>query len=458
MLETKWPLQSAQITSWAGQVHETSVPDASGVLASNRPSVSNNYASTAPWFRSYGYASSEEDMALTTVMTSEAPSQKKERTRTFDLGSKKFLAGLRARNVELKEVTDRSRKWIENVILPEMDEGFDKEDEYHWEVDMSKCKLSDEAIFQRTIMMDLISRYQHADTLDYTCESQWDCFRMPQRGGELAKRMPMPKPDLAVAFKASAILSTFQQADLGDYINIMCPEVFKEDKCDRAFHFLSIEAKGASGEIANWKAHRQNFNTATQALHNIYFFMKMAGEKELEVFYKTVRFYSVVATSTTFYVRVHRAVEVEEGRIEDDYPLGFLYEVVYNHKGEGYTKAVATQIIKNILVKYGVTVLQPLLQRTMAKVWKQLRARPIQSSLQNGSELQQEARVEAEEHRDRQRAESRQGRDIPAPGSRTSRKTSLTQKPDASFTRESLGNLNMDGTSSSIPDEDSTFE
>jgi hypothetical protein len=457
MLETKLPLQSAQITSWASQVHESSVPDVSGVLAVNRPSVSDNYLSTAPWFRSYGYASSEEDMATTTVMTSEAPSQKKA-TRTFELGSKKFLAGLRARNVELKEVTDGSRKWIENVILPEMDEGSDTEDEYHWEVDMSKCKLSDEAIFQRTIMMDLISRYQLTDTLDYTCESQWDCVRMPQRGGELAKRMPMPKPDLAVAFKASAILSTFQQADLGDYINIMCPEVFKEDKCDRTFHFLSIEAKGASGEIANWKAHRQNFNTATQSLHNMYFFMKMAGEKELEEFYKTVRFYSVVATSTTFYVRVHRAVKVEDGRIEDDYPLGFLYEVVYHHKGEDYTKAVATQIIKNILVKYGVAVLQPLLQRTMAKVWKQLRARPIRSTLHNGSELQQEARVEAEEHRDRQRAESRQGRDIPAPDSRTSRKTGQTQKPDASFTRERLGTLNMDGTSSPIRDENSTSE
>ena len=161
--------------------------------------------------------------------------------------------------------------------------------------------------------MSMINRHRLAENLDYTCESQWKCERMPQRGGEIASRMPKPKPDLAIAFKSESILESFQRNDLGDYIQTMCPEAHREGQGDRAFHFLSIEVKGAAGDVANCRAHRQNFNTATQALHNMFIFMRMAGNELLDAFFKKVRFYSVVATSRTFCVRVHRAVRVEKG-------------------------------------------------------------------------------------------------------------------------------------------------
>lgn len=132
----------------------------------------------------------------------------------------------------------------------------------------------DEAVFQRTIMMDWIDRHQLADVPDYSCESHWECVGMPQRPLTIAGRIASPRLDLVVASKTESILGTFEQYDLGAYLQTMCPE----DKSDGAFHFLSIAVEGVTADIAKCKAHGQNFNTATQALHNILCsLMQMAG-------------------------------------------------------------------------------------------------------------------------------------------------------------------------------------
>ncbi len=220
----------------------------------------------------------------------------------------------------------------------------------------------------------------------------------------------------------------------------MCPESAKENHRGRAFHFLSIEVKGASGEIANWTAHRQNFNTASQALHNMYFFMNEAGPETLEAFYKQVRFYSVVATSGIFHVRVHRAIKLEKGRIRTDYPLGFVYDVVHDHKAE-CTRAKATCIINNILFEYGVKVLQPLLAQTMESVWGKLNA--LQLSSERDGLLD-----EAEERRSLGRAASRKARNN-SPRSWTSRKAPSVHAANSSFVRQDLDNFTVNSSSPS---------
>jgi hypothetical protein len=381
-----------------------------------------------PWFRRFGYAISDDDMATGTGQNTDNQSQ-----------NTKELVSLDARNILDKAVVDEEdKKWIEEVILSVPNENGLSENELTWKADMSKCVMSDEAIFQRTIMIDLISRHQLANTLNWICESQWCCPSMPQKGGDLASRISKPKPDLAVAFQAEAILPPFQLSDLGDFRGIMCPELFMEKKRDRAFHFLSIEAKGAKGDLANWKAIRQNFNTATQALHNIYFFMNKAGEEYLKEFYKKVRFYSVVATSTTFYVRVHRAIKVDKGRIKPNYPLGFVFDDVLHHQGSDYTRTKATGIIKNILMEYGIVTLLPLLKKTMEKFWE---------NLLEQNKVSEGAPNAAENQRGRQRAKSRRGRGAQAASGR-SRKKPRTQETDTSFTAGELDNLIMDGTES----------
>lgn len=413
-----------------------------GIPTISRPSTLNEYLRSTPWYRNDGFDTSDEDMASPSVATSEVRSKNQEKPkapRCFELTSSNAVTVLAARNVDFDSVVDDDREWIKDKILPKSDESCSPEEEKNWGNDLAKCQISDEAIFQRTIMMDLINRHQLAGTLDYTCESQWTCpSSMPEMNTELASRMPKPKPDLAVAFKAKSLMPFNQQKDLDKLRCIMCPESSKEVKRDRAFHFLSVEVKGASGPLANWVAHRQNFNTATQALHNIYVFMNLAGKEALNMFYEKVRFYSVVATGFSFHVRAHRAVELKEGRIEKNYPLGFEYDVIYNHQSEGggYTKAKATAIIRNILIEYGIKTLQPLLKTTMKNVWDSLQ------SEKNGLP------DEAEEQRTRGRTASRHSRGAPAE-SRLSRKTPSIQAPNASFAREQLDRFTVDSESSS---------
>lgn len=269
---------------------------------------------------------------------------------SFKAGSAGFASGLEQRNVEFEAVKDDCGDWLEKAILAKCKKTWSAQDERNWQNDLIKCQASlNEAVFQRTIMMDLINRHHLENALDYTCESQWssECT-IPQRNSTLASRIPKPRPDLAVAFKTKSILGSFKQADLQVYKSLMCPESSARDKRDRAFHFLSIEAKKNSGQIGDAEAQDQNFNTASHALHNIYFFMKMAGQEFLKLFYEKVRFFSVVATGRSFHVRVHRAVEVQEGRIVQSYPLGFMYDVLHECEGENYTRATAASIIRNI--------------------------------------------------------------------------------------------------------------
>ncbi len=328
---------------------------------------------------------------------------------SFRAGSAGFATGLEQRNVEFEAVKDDCGDWLEKAIFAECKETWSAQDERNWQNDLIKCQASsNEAVFQRTIMMDFINRHHLENPLDYTCESQWssECT-IPQRNSTIASRMPKPKPDLAVAFKTKSILGSFQQADLRVYRSLMCPESSTRDKRDRAFHFLSIEAKKNSGQIGDAEAQDQNFNTASHALHNIYFFMKMAGQESLKLFYEKVRFFSVVATGRSFHVRVHRAVEVQDGRIVPSYPLGFVYDVLHECEGANYTRATAASIIRNISVEYGVKILRPILKEGMEKAWKTLKEQPGSLSIPGEGQVQRGLQEEAEVSRRQTRARSR---------------------------------------------------
>ena len=284
------------------------------------------------------------------------------RPKNIDSRSPSFHVALLERNVSPKIKADPARSDIVRRILPDREPRLDDEEERKWAVDFAKCERSNEPVFQRTIMMDIINRHGLADSLDWICESEWTCNRMPRKAQPGAVEVVMPKPDLAVAFKTSSFINDFQMIDLGDFRSHMCPENFKLDKEDRAFHFFSIEAKDSKAASAYEVAINQNFNTASQALHNIYRFMAKAGK--LNIFYEKVRFYSAVATSAGFQLRVHRATKLSTGRILPDYPLGFYFDEICSMTGR-YTKGKVVRIVENILVEYGVKILKPILQETV---------------------------------------------------------------------------------------------
>lgn len=173
--------------------------------------------------------------------------------------------------------------------------------------DLEKCESEGEAVYQTTIMMDIIDRHRLDGKLDYACESAWKCMPMPRRQ-PLSNDMSQPKPDPVVAFKSSELLHEIQISMLGRLTGYVCPEVFNEQNGKRAFHFFSIEAKGAKGEANNLAALRQNSNTASQGLYNMYMVMREANR--MDEFIEKIRSYSAVATSTSAHFRVHRAVKL----------------------------------------------------------------------------------------------------------------------------------------------------
>ena len=331
------------------------------------------------WFQSYGCAPPEDTMTPTYASSAPTPSNalSKEtsgrRQRNIDSRSPAFLVALLERNIDPEAHTDPGRSDIIKSILPDQETQLDDEEERRWAVDFAKCERSNEPVFQRTIMMDIINRHGLADSLDWICESEWTCIRMPRIMKPGAAEIVMPKPDLAVAFKTSSFINNLQMILLGELRSHMCPENFKLDKKDRAFHFFSIEAKDTKAASAWEVAINQNFNTASQALHNIYQFLAKAGKEE--IFYEKIRFYSVVATSAGFQLRVHRATKLseDEDRILPDYPLRFEFDEICSMTGR-YTKGKVVRIVENILVEYGIKILKPILKDAVEIVVAKLRS------------------------------------------------------------------------------------
>jgi hypothetical protein len=219
-------------------------------------------------------------------------------------------------------------------------------------------------------MIDIIDRYKLNYKLDWVCESPWTCTRMPQKisGAPSQYQTAPPKPDLAVAFKTKHVIDKTELIDLGFLKGHMCAELAKDANDGRAFHFFSIEVKGAQGDLANRVAYCQNFNTASQGLHNMYVFMKKADKED--DFFAKVRFFSVIATTACFKVRVHRAVKriSERGRIRPDYPLDFKFDELFEIGKGNFTRALVSGIVKNIFSKYAVKVLLPLLKEAVEVV------------------------------------------------------------------------------------------
>jgi hypothetical protein len=262
-------------------------------------------------------------------------------------------------------------------LLDRRDTELAAGDDGSWCIDMEKCTRSNEAIFQRTIMMSLFDRHGLGDFLDYTCEETWQsdaATSMPTWGSpdiQLAK----PKPDLTVAFKTFKLLPPghdFEDLNcFGGLLGHLCPEGDKKEQVQRAMHFFSVETKGKLGKIENSEAEFQNLNTASTALHNIY--MIMRDVDETRAFFRDVRFFSVAATVGCFEIRVHRGYRVSGSSLLDaTYPVGYRFDTLIKLApgvmGADYTRDMTTRIVYNILFRYGVGKLRPLLMRCLEKV------------------------------------------------------------------------------------------
>ena len=241
-----------------------------------------------------------------------------------------FVFGLKGRNVSLKPSAylDPREEDIKSISLEGyLQETQDQETSHEelWKSDKAKCTPdSSEALYQRTLMINLISRhsliYQFDSSkqqiFDFSVEEPWGCLPMPSRvlwdipkGRESeAKFLTQPKPDLAVCFIREAVISDSMWKTLPEPTKgLACFEnSLKNDS--RIFHFLAIEAKKAMVDTESPQALHQCLNNASQALHNMFEFFRDAGPKHEQLFYDKVRFFSIVANRRGLIVRIHRAI------------------------------------------------------------------------------------------------------------------------------------------------------
>lgn len=79
--------------------------------------------------------------------------------------------------------------------------------------------------------------------------------------------------DLAIMFKIISLINDeIYLSELGPLRYHICPKGVIDDSCEHAFYFFSVKVKGRRRDIKVTK--KQNLIIASQALYNIYLFIK----------------------------------------------------------------------------------------------------------------------------------------------------------------------------------------
>ncbi len=243
-----------------------------------------------------------------------------------------------------------------------------------WEREIFICNQSNEAAFQRTMMVELLNRREFDEfgtTLAYQFEEQWTCPPAPRKPPKKHRLgLKMPRPDLVVGFETTALVAQGLFNELDDLQqHCICPAGFNDQKQRAAMFFLSFEAKGVGHTAKMTDADFDNLNTASQALYNMWYLMKEANDEDR--FYEKIRFFSISASPLAFNIRVHRArkvIEENEADIRDDYPLGFVHKTLWKYNPELCARECLTGVVRNVLLKYGVGTLLPIMKETIKKL------------------------------------------------------------------------------------------
>ena len=343
--------------------------------------------------RKWGYLPPLDEEALAVIEAIIAdPDMAKNYTR-ISPDHRNFPEGLGNRNVLLEESQDIDPESDSiNLLAPGESVETDGERESHgqlWALDQAKCnKGSNEALFQRTLMMSLISRhrliYARGPTtqclLDFSVEESWGCPPMPTRAywkGE--SFLTQPKPDLAVCFNRKTLIPDHLWNDMPRATKrLACYESTDEIGRARVFHFFTIEAKKAKTSTGDTVGMRQSLNNASQALHNMFEFFREAGPQQEDIFFAKVRFFTVVASTEGLAIRTHRATREptkgsNQGFIIPEYPLRFEYKEFCSIPRDKFERKRVLETFEKILLGYGAKELHPLLQTAAKGVVEKLR-------------------------------------------------------------------------------------
>jgi hypothetical protein len=256
---------------------------------------------------------------------------------------------------QVESVSNDFDKWKSKVRLAKMTEE-------HFSSDITRCTFSNEAVLQRTIMMEIIDRHQMHKYLAFNSEGQWkqnhsDC--LISRDADL---VTLPKPDLNISFKLESFDKTAPIP--GNLKKSFRPDSLGQ-KYGRCFPFLFFEVKRATTELE--VALMANLHSASQALLNIYAWMVRA--QHAETFFDQVRVFSFVFNAQDLSVRMHRASRHEITLLQ--------YHFVELVEFRTYSKDQVCLLVRNILEKYAIGELHPILKSAFDTVTEE-RSRSIQ--------------------------------------------------------------------------------
>ena len=281
--------------------------------------------------------------------------------------TRQFDRLLESRNVNLEPEKSGAGRDLEQRIAATNVYNTTDEQEEDWARDLEKCKTAYEAVFQHTIIIEVIDRQRLRNQLDYMCELNWLSPELPIIPPLILKPPPIkkPRPDLSVAFKLSEIIDRDRKLALKELHAHMCPEENTVIQVGRAFPFFIIEVKGARADVGDIVATRQCLHTASLALYNIWKFFE--DEKTEHEFFEKVRIFSATGHGEHFRIRVHWATKAPRGNnreIKPICPLFFRYQNLKTWAGGEYRRDKVIGMIRNIL-DYEIDELLPLLKQAV---------------------------------------------------------------------------------------------
>lgn len=353
--------------------------------------------------RKWGYLTPLDEEALAVIDAIIADPSLAEEYSKMKPESEAFREGLLFRNVLLKESSNPDPYLAQflslspEVSIPETDEER-KSHEQLWTSDQAKCsERTNEALFQRTLMMSLVARHvfiydrdtTNESCLDFSVEESWTCPAMPTRAFEMEETfVTQPKPDLAVCFRRKALIPDTLWNKLPKATRHLACYESAGNLTERLFHFFTIEAKKAMITSDDSIGKCQSLNNASQALHNMFEFFRDAGPEHEAKFFSKVRFFSVVASAGGLTIRMHRATH-EDGSVMgfitehgEDYPLRFEYQDILTIERSNFGRQTVFETIKNILIGYGANELRLLLKGAAGAIMEKLKDKSVRAERQ----------------------------------------------------------------------------
>ncbi len=351
------------------------------------------------FYSKWGYLPPLDEEAVAVIEAIMADPSKARMPLRKSAGHKEFSDGLGYRNVFWDPSTTID-PCADDILktqnsFPETDEVKESYGQL-WTMDRAKCEKgpTNEALFQRTMMMSLIARHRwiyngiatKPSVLDFSVEELWSCPPMPTRAYRMGETfLTQPKPDLAVSFHRRDLIPERLWWNLPRATRrLACFENQRVTGRTRVFHFFTIEAKKGMCSADDTDAKGQSLNNASQALHNMFEFFRDAGSNHENIFFAKVRFFSVVASNEGITIRIHRAIrecaeELDPGLImmdRPDYPLRFEHRVFCKIEKASFDRGTVLEKLEKILIGYGVDQLFSLLQNAAEAMVEKFRNDP----------------------------------------------------------------------------------